>query len=175
MDLSGKQIWSQCQFCSSKPVAPLGGKSVKIVMVLASLLVALLSSGGHGAPKCTPATLPGWLADSLTEMETIHGGTTREDLLKVFRPAGGFSSSSRVKGVFVYRDSPYISINVEFAHIQGGVRRQRPGEPARCNYLDLPAVPSPPSVQTKARCSSWLAHLCGFRNGWGFMPPASRF
>ena len=102
---------------------------MKIVMVLACLLI--VSAWANSAPKCPPAPdTASWLANSLTEIETIHAGMTREDLLKVFRPAGGFSSSNRFKGVFVYRDSPYINIDVEFAHPdEGGASSSTPVSP----------------------------------------------
>ena len=89
---------------------------VKIVMVFALLIVL---AWANDAPKCPSADTTSWLADSLTEMETVNAGMTRQDLLKVFKPAGGVSSSTRFRGVFVYRDSPYICIDVEFARPQG--------------------------------------------------------
>ena len=99
---------------------------MRIVMVFACLLIVL--AWANGVSKCTPADATNWLADSLTEMETIHAGMTREDLLKVFRPAGGFSSSGRFKGGFVFRDSPYISVDVEFEH-PGGETGNAPVSP----------------------------------------------
>jgi hypothetical protein len=97
---------------------------VKIVIVFACLLIVL---GASSAPTCVDTTR--WLADSLKEMETIRAGMTRQDLLKVFRPAGGISSPSKFKGVFVYRDSPYISVDVEFAHPEGGIGGDAPVSP----------------------------------------------
>ena len=98
----------------------------KIVMVFALLIVL---AWANGAPNCTPAAATSRLADSLDEMETIHSGMTRQDLVKVFKPAGGFFSSSRFKGVFVYRDSPYISVDVEFAHPEGETGDNAPVSP----------------------------------------------
>jgi hypothetical protein len=81
-------------------------------MVFALLIVL---ARANGAPNCTPGDTTKWLADSLNQMQTIHSGMARQDLAKVFKPAGGFFSSTRFKGKFVYRDSPYISVDVEFA------------------------------------------------------------
>jgi hypothetical protein len=114
----------------------------KIVMVFAFLLTLL---GANSAPKCTPSDTTRWLADSLKEMETIRAGMTRQDLLKVFRPAGGISSPSKFKGVFVYRDSPYISVNVEFEHPKGGI-----GGDAQASPQDVIASVSRPCLEEPA-------------------------
>jgi hypothetical protein len=95
-------------------------------MVFALLIVL---AWANGAPNCTLADTTSWLADSLNEMETIHSGMTRQDLAKVFHPAGGFFSSTRFKGKFVYRDSPYISIDVEFARPAGETDDNSPTSP----------------------------------------------
>ena len=61
-----------------------------------------------------------WIAASLREMEQIKVGMTRADLLKVFTTEGGLSTSLQRK--FVYRDCPYIKVDVEFEPV---------GRPAR--------------------------------------------
>lgn len=53
-----------------------------------------------------------WIARSLREIETIKVGMTRLDLLKVFKEEGGIST--RTWRRYVYRDCPYIKVDVEF-------------------------------------------------------------
>jgi len=61
-----------------------------------------------------------WIAASLKEMETIKVGMTRADLLKVFTTEGGLSTG--LQRTYVYRDCPYIKVDVEFEPV---------GRPAR--------------------------------------------
>ena len=90
---------------------------MRTLVVLLCSIVALASA--MDAPKCTSADHTQWLVSSLREMETIHVGMTRQDFLKVFKPQTGFFSSTRFKGVYAYRDSPYIKVDVEFASPEG--------------------------------------------------------
>jgi hypothetical protein len=53
-----------------------------------------------------------WIAKSLKEIETVKVGTTRNDLLKVFQEEGGIST--RTWRRYVYRECPYIKVDVEF-------------------------------------------------------------
>ena len=56
-----------------------------------------------------------WVAESLTDMETIKVGMTRADLLKVFMEEGGVSTRS--SRTYAYRDCPYFKVTVQFAPI----------------------------------------------------------
>jgi hypothetical protein len=53
-----------------------------------------------------------WIAKSLKEMQTIKVDMTREELLKVFQEEGGIST--RTQRRYVYRECPYIKVDVEF-------------------------------------------------------------
>jgi hypothetical protein len=54
-----------------------------------------------------------WVAKGLREMQAIKPGMTREELLKVFREEeGGLSNRSQQR--YVYRDCPYIKVDVRF-------------------------------------------------------------
>jgi hypothetical protein len=53
-----------------------------------------------------------WIGKSLKEMQTIKEGMTREELLKVFQEEGGIST--RTQRRYVYRECPYIKVDVEF-------------------------------------------------------------
>jgi hypothetical protein len=61
-----------------------------------------------------------WIAKSLKEMEQIKVGLTRADLLKVFTTEGGLSTGLNRR--YVYRECPYIKVDVEFEPV---------GRPAR--------------------------------------------
>ena len=65
-----------------------------------------------------------WIAASLREIEQIKVGMTRADLLKVFTTEGGLSTGLQRK--FVYRDCPYIKVDVEFEPV-GRPARDRDG------------------------------------------------
>ena len=53
-----------------------------------------------------------WLANVLSEMETVKPGMTREDLRQVFEEEGGLST--RTRGSYVYRDCHFIKVDVTF-------------------------------------------------------------
>jgi hypothetical protein len=54
-----------------------------------------------------------WIADTLRAMQTIKVGMTRADLMKLFTTEGGLSTTSQ--RTYVYRECPYIKVDVEFA------------------------------------------------------------
>lgn len=53
-----------------------------------------------------------WVAKSLKEIQTIKPGMTRADLMKVFTKEGGIFS--RTWDHLVYRECPYIKVDVKF-------------------------------------------------------------
>ena len=53
-----------------------------------------------------------WIAKSLTEIESVKVGMTRAELSSVFTTEGGIST--RMQQRFVYRECPYIKVEVEF-------------------------------------------------------------
>ena len=61
-----------------------------------------------------------WIVNSLKEMQKIKVGMTRADLLKVFTTEGGLSTG--LDRTYVYRECPYIKVDVEFEPV---------GRPAR--------------------------------------------
>jgi len=68
---------------------------------------AILPSASRGADEHTE-----WIAKSLKEIEGIKVGMARLDLLRVFKEEGGLST--RTQRRYVYRDCPYIKVDVEF-------------------------------------------------------------
>ncbi len=90
-------------------------------MITASLFVLLLTV------SIVPAQRPQksqrqteWIASRLKEMQQIKVGMTRADLLKVFTTEGGLSTG--LNRTYVYRECPYIKVDVEFEAV---------GRPAR--------------------------------------------
>ena len=90
-------------------------------MITASLFVLLLTV------SIVPAQCPQksqrqteWIASRLKEMQQIKVGMTRADLLKVFTTEGGLSTG--LNRTYVYRECPYIKVDVEFEAV---------GRPAR--------------------------------------------
>jgi hypothetical protein len=56
-----------------------------------------------------------WIAKVLKQIDSIHPGMTRKDLLPVFRMDGGLSG--RTQSTYVYKDCPYIKVDVVFSAI----------------------------------------------------------
>ena len=54
-----------------------------------------------------------WIADALRTIQTIKVGMTRADLTKLFTTEGGLSTTSQ--RTYVYRQCPYIKVDVKFA------------------------------------------------------------
>ena len=53
-----------------------------------------------------------WVAKSLSEIQTVKVGMNRRDLLKLFTVEGGVSN--RRTRTYVYRECPYIKVDVGF-------------------------------------------------------------
>jgi hypothetical protein len=88
-------------------------------MIMASFFVPLLTISILSAQSPQKSQTE-WIANSLKEMQKIKVGMTRADLLKVFTTEGGISSSLNRR--YVYRECPYIKVDVEFEPV---------GRPAR--------------------------------------------
>jgi len=76
-------------------------------LVTVSVAAILPSSQSRGADEHTA-----WVEKSLKEIESVKVGMTRLELLKVFTEEGGIST--RTWRRYVYRDCPYIKVDVEF-------------------------------------------------------------
>ena len=61
-----------------------------------------------------------WVAESLREMETVRVGMTRAELLRVFATEGGLSTG--LSRTYVYRECPYIKLDVEFEPVGRSAR-----------------------------------------------------
>ena len=65
-----------------------------------------------------------WVAKTLTEIESVKVGMTRADLTRVFTDEGGVFTRKQQR--FVYRECPYIKVDVEF-EAMGQVEEQMVG------------------------------------------------
>ena len=83
-----------------------------LISLLALGLVTFVSAAAISSETCTPDEHTAWIAKSLGEIENIKVGTTREELLKVFKEEGGIST--RTWRRYVYRDCKYIKVDVVF-------------------------------------------------------------
>jgi hypothetical protein len=91
------------------------------VLVVASLIALAVSASAlsmRSAQRSQEQTA--WIARSLVEMEKVKVGMTRADLSKVFTTEGGLSTA--LNRTYVYRECPYIKVDVEFEPV---------GRPAR--------------------------------------------
>lgn len=80
------------------------------LVTFVSTAAILPSSESRGADEHTA-----WVEKSLREIETVKVGMTRLELLKVFKEEGGIST--RTWRRYVYRECPYIKVDVEFEQI----------------------------------------------------------
>jgi hypothetical protein len=85
---------------------------MKRIATLAASLAALIAVVALAAPKMADDSHTKWIAESLTQMETIKVGMTRKDLLTVFTTEGGIST--RINRTYVFRECPYIKVDAAF-------------------------------------------------------------
>ena len=82
----------------------------RIVFVIA-LLIAVTSPAAKQTTDADEEHTK-WIAAVMDSITTIKPGMKREDLLKVFTTEGGLSF--RLRRTYVYKECPYIKVNVEF-------------------------------------------------------------
>ena len=93
-------------------IALMIGASLSVLLLTVSILPAQSSQKSQGQTQ--------WIAKSLKEIQKIKVGMTRADLLQVFTTEGGLSTG--LNRTYVYRECPYIKVDVEFEPV---------GRPAR--------------------------------------------
>ena len=86
--------------------------SFSAVVVLAFVAALPAREVAESRPPQEAAQHTEWVAKSLREMQTVKEGATRAELLKVFAEEGGIST--RAHRTYVYRECPYIKVDVEF-------------------------------------------------------------
>jgi hypothetical protein len=85
-----------------------------LILLLAFGLITFVSAAPilPSLKSCGTDAHTEWIARSLKEIESVKVGMTRGDLLRVFHEEGGIST--RTWRRYVYRDCPYIKVEVEF-------------------------------------------------------------
>src|SRR5438046_1731318 len=86
-------------------------KRLVVVSAISIVLFTMIVSPSAQTPRRTMGHSE-WVARSLDAIQTIKVGTTRRDLLKLFTVEGG--QSSRTSRTYVFRECPYIKIDVGF-------------------------------------------------------------
>jgi hypothetical protein len=85
----------------------------KIILCLALVLSGVLfACSSVSAQSTTNNDLTKQISAILIECQKIKPGMTRAELLKVFTTEGGLSTATH--RTFVYRDCPYIKVDVDF-------------------------------------------------------------
>jgi hypothetical protein len=96
---------------------------IRRLFILVSLSVIFIGSSVFVRPTQSASQEPCaqdrnvWVTNALEKIESIKPGTTRQDLLKVFKSEGGLSTGLR--RTFVSRDCPYFKVVVEFKAATG--------------------------------------------------------
>ena len=90
-------------------------KSFLIVALVVSVIGFVLRT--HGQRSQSPnLSHREWVIGVLKETKSITVGMTRKDVLNVFTTEGGIST--RLSQTYVYRDCPYIKVDIQFEAIQ---------------------------------------------------------
>jgi hypothetical protein len=88
------------------------GRLLRFVF-LSILCLAAIGHGSQQNPSQNGSEHTEWIAGVLNATQTIKVGMTRSDLLKGFTTEGGLSWTSQ--RTYVYRECPYIKVDVKFA------------------------------------------------------------
>jgi hypothetical protein len=87
-----------------------------LIMCVVALNVSAQTQPSPSHPELDIAHID-WVHSVLVSIQTIKVGMTRGDLMGIFTTEGGVSSPSR--RTYVYRQCPYIKIDVKFAPASG--------------------------------------------------------
>lgn len=67
-----------------------------------------------------------WISECISRTKDIHPGKTRADLLKIYTTEGGISTRSWRK--YVYKECPFIKVDVEFKPTDDDKWTEKPGD-----------------------------------------------
>jgi len=110
---------------------------VCILALCCAVTASLMASSG----RCTSQELSQWIGSSLTHIEKIHVGMTRADVETLFISDGGIST--RYRQTYVFRDCPYIKIDVEFAPSEEAGPPAQPSSRDRITVVSRPYLAQP--------------------------------
>jgi hypothetical protein len=113
----------------------------RVSLCLASLILITSAIGGVGVatgqealkvkPRAANSQQTKWIAKSLMEIQSVKVGMTRAQLTKVFTTEGGVSS--RTWRRYVYRECPFIKVDVEFKPV--GTSKKYPHAQSRNDVI----------------------------------------
>jgi hypothetical protein len=89
---------------------------ILLLVVAASSLAAQKSIGDQSASPKTDREHTEWIVSVLRSVDAIQPGMTREELSSMFIEEGG-GPWSRSQRAYVFRQCPYIKIDVKFAPV----------------------------------------------------------
>ena len=102
-------------------------RSLLFITIALSLVVVVFALGIRGQRTGgTTMSHTQWVSSVLKETQTIKVGMSRKDVLKVYTTEGGISTRSWRR--YVYRQCPYIKIDVQFQPIQGNSSQELPDD-----------------------------------------------
>ena len=91
------------------------------LIVFLLCFIAMSQSRPAGPLVENPQTPTAWIRLTLQRIETIKPGMTRGELERLFTVEGGLST--RTHRTDVYRECPYVKVDVEFRASEGPIRR----------------------------------------------------
>ena len=89
-----------------------------------------------GAQRSSVREHSQWVGSTLAAIQKLQPGATRADLEKLFVTDGGISTLDQQ--TYVYRECPYIKVDVEFSLNPKGVRSQDTINAISKPYLAMP-------------------------------------
>lgn len=89
------------------------GGLARFVLFCILSVSGVAQSGSQQSPSQIDREHAAWIAGALNTIQTIKVGMSRSDLMKVFTTEGGLSTTSQ--RTYVYRQCPYIKVDVKFA------------------------------------------------------------
>jgi hypothetical protein len=111
---------------------------LRMLLLLSCLAVVPLMARSD---RCSNQEVTSWLASSLTRIEKIQAGMTRHDLEELFVSDGGISTLDHQ--TYVFRDCPYIKVDVEFSPATGTNYQAGPNPKDVINTVSRPYFAQP--------------------------------
>lgn len=105
---------------------------MRSALLVALLAVVTIASAQHTAPNPPAGDWQHlmWVDGTLTAIESIEVGMSRQDLEKLFTQEGGLHAITDGE-VYIYKQCPYIKVSVQFASSGKIAKISRP-------YLERP-------------------------------------
>jgi hypothetical protein len=89
------------------------GRLARFVFLCILSVCAIAQAESHQNPSQIDREHTAWIASVLNAMKAIKVGMPRSELMKLFTTEGGLSTT--LQRTYVYRQCPYIKIDVKFA------------------------------------------------------------